>query len=304
MINPVFRRELRTNLRSWRSFAVVSLYVFLLCLFAGLTLLAIYGGAYNYGFNPREAIKMYAVLSGFQVGFIMIIIPSITCSTISGERERQTLDLILVTKMSTFSIIFGKILSSGSMVVLLILSSLPVYGVVMYYGGVNILQLLGMFGFSLATAIMVGCLSIWYSSVFKKTIASLSMTFITLGFLGIGFYIILQLVNTILVNFNGEGFSIWIWYIIFITNPLFGFVSLIDYQLGSSFINDMLYSLSWSHSTSNNVEYIFPVWISNLIFNIVISLILILFSAKIINPVRKKWKKVKPVKEDSYATAE
>ncbi len=290
MINPVFRRELRTNLRTWRSFAVISIYVLILSIFAGLTLLSVYGNSYSFGFNPRDAIRIYAILAGFQIGIITLIIPSLTSGTISGERERQTLDLLLVTKMSTVTIIIGKLLSSVSMVILLMLASLPVFGIVLYYGGVNILQMMGMFGFSLVVAIMVGSLSIFYSAVFKKTVASLVLTFITLGFIGLGLFVIMSLVHSVMWSFFGTGIPVWLWYATFAINPYFSFISLMDMQLGSNYINGMLYSLV---DYALGQEAFFPVWIVNLIFNILFSLLILWLSSVIINPVKGKRKKRK-----------
>ncbi len=286
MINPVFRRELRTNLRTWRSFAVISIYVLVLGIFAGLTLLSVYGNSFSYGFNPLEAVKIYAILACFQIGIITLIIPSLTSGTISGERERQTLDLILVTKMSTTTIIIGKLLSSVSMVILLMLASLPVFGIVLYYGGVNILQMLGMFGYSLIIAVMVGSLSIFYSAVFKKTVASLVLTFVTLGVLGLGLFVAMGLIHSVMMSFFDGGFPLWVWYATFAINPYFSFISLLDMQLGSNYVNGMLYSLSTNYYSSSQ-ETLFPVWIVNLIFNILFSLLILWLSSIIINPVKK-----------------
>ncbi len=63
--------------------------------------------------------------------------------SIAGERERQTLDMLLATKMKPWSIVLGKLESSLSSVLMLAVSSLPVLSIVFIFGGVGILELVG-----------------------------------------------------------------------------------------------------------------------------------------------------------------
>ena len=49
-----------------------------------------------------------------------------TSASIAGERERQTLDLLLVTNTGSFRIIAGKVMESFAVLALLILCGLPV----------------------------------------------------------------------------------------------------------------------------------------------------------------------------------
>ena len=67
----------------------------------------------------------------------MFIVPAVTASSISGERERQTLDLMLTTRMSAGQIVGGKLLSALSTLLLLILSSFPAVAMVFVYGGIT-----------------------------------------------------------------------------------------------------------------------------------------------------------------------
>ena len=74
----------------------------------------IYGtmfNSYDFSFDPANMGGMYVVLCAMQMGLMLLSAPAMTAGTISGERERQTLDLLLMTKMSSLSIVIGKLLS-------------------------------------------------------------------------------------------------------------------------------------------------------------------------------------------------
>ena len=97
-INPVLQKDLKTKLRGWRAPVLITCYIILLA----LLLLVIFAGngmlnPYNvYGYNPRLAVDTYNILIVFQFALLFIAVPAITATSISGERERQTLDLMLV----------------------------------------------------------------------------------------------------------------------------------------------------------------------------------------------------------------
>ncbi len=76
MLNPILRREARTSLRSWKIFLVICLYVGFI---AGVSYLflkvSMWSSVYS-GFDPKSVIALYALLSGFQFGAILIITPA------------------------------------------------------------------------------------------------------------------------------------------------------------------------------------------------------------------------------------
>lgn len=57
-------------------------------------------------------MELYEFVTSMEFILLMFIVPAVTASAISGERERQTLDLMLTTRMSAGQIVTGKLLSS------------------------------------------------------------------------------------------------------------------------------------------------------------------------------------------------
>src|SRR5438132_3391305 len=79
------------------------------------------GSPANYG----QALFLSLVI--FQMVLLAFITPALTAGAISSERERQTIDLLFVTKLPSFSILWGKLLASMSFVLLLLLLSVPIF---------------------------------------------------------------------------------------------------------------------------------------------------------------------------------
>ena len=86
-------------------------------------------------------LDLYLFIAGIEFLLLMFIMPAITSSSISGERERQTLDLMLTTMMTPGQIVLGKLFSAFQTMALLIVSSLPIISMVFVYGGVSLKDL-------------------------------------------------------------------------------------------------------------------------------------------------------------------
>ena len=286
MLNPIVRREAQTSLRSWRIFAVITFYVLFVALIAWIYIESVIASSFYSGFNPQDIVYLYALLSGLQFGLILITVPALTAGSISGERERQTLDLLLLTKMKPFAIVCGKLLSSIGMAMLLIVATMPVYAVLFYYGGVSVVSILTMTLFVLITAFLVGSFSIFLSTVYKKTMISMVVVYLILGFLIFGTFTAYIAYVQMYLYYTGSGVNT-ISYVPYVygflsANPGAGFFSAIDAQLGTNMFNDLIL-LSWY----NNERLPVPMWIVNPIVSIILGLVFLKLAAWKINPMRK-----------------
>ena len=288
MMNPVLRRETKTTLRNWKMFAVITVYVAVVTIGA---MLYIYGSmfrSYDYSFDPQSMIGMYIVLCSMQMGLMLLAAPALTAGCISGERERQTLDLLLMTKMSSFSIIMGKLTSSMSTLILLMVSTLPVFAIAFYFGGVSLLSLFGMMLYIVLTACMAASISIFFSCIFKKTMVSMVIVYLLIG--GIfcfGTLIIALLLNSLSWNIYQSIANIVPQMLILSANPGVGFFSVIQEQMGNDFIGSIFYQSS--NKYSDTITFLLNhYWIVNVIFDVIVICIFVSLSVYFINPVRKK----------------
>ena len=284
IINPIVRREAQTSLRSWRMFAVITFYVLFIAAVAWLYIESSISGSYYSGFNPQDIVYLYAILSGMQLGLILITVPSLTAGSISGERERQTLDLLLLTKMSPFSIVFGKLLSSIGMALLMIVSTLPIYAVLFYYGGVSVIHIITMTMFMIVTAFLVGSFAIFLSTIYKRTMISMVVVYLILGFLIFGTFITYTIYTQMYLYYHSYTTVSYVPYIyaFLSANPGAGFFSVVDAQLGTTLFSEMT-MLSWY----NNERLPVPMWAVNSTVSILLGIGFLKLAAWKINPMRK-----------------
>ncbi len=172
--NPIVSKEYRSRMRTWRSPLAMTVYILLLgglgwAVFSSLAAAAqsgFSGQSANYG----QQLFLWLIL--FQVLLLTFIVPALTAGAISGERERQTIDLLFVTRIPTFSIIWGKLLASMSFVMVLLLLSVPIFSLVFLFGGIELDQVLTAFLVSAITALTLGVLGILFSTVTRRTLPS------------------------------------------------------------------------------------------------------------------------------------
>ena len=173
--NPIVAKEYRSRMRTWRSPLTITLHVLLLGA-VGWAVFSVIAGTMNNlgsGFSPSAmGITVFMFLVLFQVALLAFITPALTAGAISGERERQTIDLLFVTPLAPFSIIWGKLLASMSFVVLLLTLSVPIFSLVFLFGGIELDQVVAAFALTGVTAMTLGFLGVALSTIFRRTLAA------------------------------------------------------------------------------------------------------------------------------------
>ena len=136
-INPVYGKELKMKVRSVK----FALTIFLFNMMLGIVAITGFEVMFNMHLNPyvdySGAAKVFYILVSMEILTVMFLIPSFTAGSIAGEREKQTLDILLTTTLTPGEIIMGKLMSSISMVFLLVVSSLPIISIVFTIGGIG-----------------------------------------------------------------------------------------------------------------------------------------------------------------------
>ncbi|WP_304509262.1 ABC transporter permease [Anaerotignum sp.] len=301
MMNPVLRRETITSLRGWKNYAVLTFYLFMMTLGAFIFFYSSAYESYRFTFDPQSVVYLYVVLGSIQMALIVLSVPALTAGSISGERERQTLDLLLVTKLSPFSIVIGKLLSSMAFVLLLIVSTLPVFSIVFYFGSVGIGSVLTLVCFTLTTAYMLGGISVFFSCIYKKTVVSIMLVYIFTGILCFGTLILVVLPMAVR---GGNQVSNTVTLFKLIPNPGVAFFSLIDGQIGSNIIKDVFFEYTQPSKNSFIQWGAEHLWILHIIFQLVVGSVFIALAAGSINPVREHKQKNKRAKTNGKGKSE
>ena len=172
--NPVVRKELRGRMRGRRAFVVLTLYLLMLSCMTSLIYLA-YASAAQQPYGPDSYLIgkiVFGGVLGVQVMLVIFITPAFTAGTISGERERQTYDLLRTTLLSARALVTGKLVSALSYVVLLILAAIPLESMAFLLGGVELEEIVVSQLILLVTALSVGAVSTYFSSRMKSTLSA------------------------------------------------------------------------------------------------------------------------------------
>ena len=197
-INPLLAKELRIRMRNWRTFGMVSLYLLGLGGFAVLFFITnSYMLAGGYSSLSEIGRNMFTFLSVAQFILVIFLVPALAGNAISGEKERQTIDLLTCTQLTPFRIVTGKLASALSAVILFIFASLPLYGFVFLLGGVSPLEVLTLFVVILTVALLAGCWSLMFSALFRRTVAAIVASYALILFLLGGSSIIFTLLTAI-----------------------------------------------------------------------------------------------------------
>jgi ABC-type transport system involved in multi-copper enzyme maturation permease subunit len=190
--NPIVAKEYRSRMRTWRSPLAMMVYIVLVAGLGYLMFSSMAGSTNGLGAQaPNYGQQLFKYLVVFQMILITFIAPALTAGAISSERERQTIDLLFVTRIAPFSIIWGKLLASMSFVVLLLLLSVPIFSLVFLFGGVELDQVLYCFFITLVAALTLGLIGIACSTLLRRTLAATVASYvlafvIVFGTLGYG----------------------------------------------------------------------------------------------------------------------
>lgn len=180
-LNAVLGKELAIRMRGWRAFSIITAYLALLAT-VSLLLLSSNNTPQNYSDAATLGRNLFYLLAGFQMGLIVLVTPASTADAISGERQRQTLDLLLVTRLSSLSIVLGKLVAGLAFDVLLILCSLPLFSLVFLFGGVSPDQFVSVFIVFLTTTLLLGAMSLFISTLMRRSGAAVVVSLLcTLG---------------------------------------------------------------------------------------------------------------------------
>ena len=184
MLNPILAFSATRRMRSFRTMLIVIAYVSALLLLALAFLSPFMQDTLTLG-TMRRGPLCYLMLVAAQFGLLILIAPAMTSASVAGERERQTLDLLLVTNTGSFRIVIGKTLESFAVIALLIVSGLPVMSLCLLTGGVNAGQILVGTLFLLAVAFACVSVGVFCSSLFRSTVLSAVMSYLMILAIGL-----------------------------------------------------------------------------------------------------------------------
>lgn len=302
-MNPVYKREITVSSRSFRLALILVLFNSILAL---VVLLNMYSVVEQVKMTAEiqysSFINIYVFVAVVEFVMLMFIMPALTAASVSGERERQTLDLLLTTTMKPWEIIWGKLMASFGTMFLMVMSSFPLLSVSFVYGGVTASDILILFLCYLAVALLCGSMGICFSSIFKRSTIATVVSYGVLVMIAAGTYAInifalsiarLNVVNTYASSVSGiaDQANSGSFLYLLLLNPVATFYVMINTQAGDNQVLKSLNNWFGPHPQNGIMDH----WVVLSIFiQFLLAAIFLLIAVKAISPSNgKRMKNIK-----------
>ena len=294
-INPIYLKEIKIGVRNRRSVIILLLYNGLLALFGLFFFYVTFdaGSRYTGRINYSEILYIYAVIIAVEFALVLFTVPGLTAGAISGEREKQTLDILLTTTLSPIQIIVGKLASSISTIILLAISSLPILALVFSIGGITIFDFMKFMLLIIVTAIFFGSIGIFFSTLYKRTTPATVSSYGAILVLVVGTFVVLLAVKVIAelgvsnqVIEDGIYYytDIGNWVLLLLLNPAVTCYSMLQEQIGRG------YELGQFIGQFGIVpDFIVNNWfIISIVLQLLLSIVFVIMAAWLLDPQRKR----------------
>jgi len=197
--NPVYQREMTVRARSFRMPLIIMIFNGILAVVALLNIFsAVAQVRVSASIQYSSFLQLYGFVATLEFLLLMFIMPALTSGSISGERERQTLELLFTTRMRPKDIVVGKLLSAISQLLVLVVSSFPVLLLTFVYGSVDFMDLGLLFICFVVVAFFCGGIGIFFSALMRRSTFSNVCTYGCLLLVVVGTYMI----NLFLLNMS------------------------------------------------------------------------------------------------------
>ena len=122
--------------------------------------------------------ELFVVVVALGFGGIYLFMPAITCSVISQEKERASLQLLFLTRLGPWALVFEKLLGRVIPMLGFLLLSLPLLGFAYTLGGVSQKTLWTAVWLLVLAVIQMGTLALACSAFFRTTVGSFAASYV------------------------------------------------------------------------------------------------------------------------------
>lgn len=176
-IGPVFSREAAVAPRRARHYIMRTVYAILLLLLicTAWMILTKTQQIQNVGDMARFGMVLFQILAPLQLALILFLSAIQAASNIAVEKDRQTLTLLLMSRLSNSELVLGKLLASLLNIGVMLIASLPIFMLVVLFGGTSFEQVGWTFAVTAATAMAAGSLGATIALWREKTFQTLAL---------------------------------------------------------------------------------------------------------------------------------
>jgi ABC-type transport system involved in multi-copper enzyme maturation permease subunit len=295
-VNPILKKDLKITSRSVKLCLELLAYegiLALIFLIAISTMSSAYINYGEYGNRYSDFVSLFPTLSIAQIVMVGLIVPIMTASSISGERERQTFDIMLTTSMTPFAIILGKVTSAVARVMLFVIASVPIMSLSFILGGMEWISLLYFLVAICIYAFFAGSIGILCSALCRKSLSSIILAYAeNVAVYGLTFLpcLLKALTYQYSAYSSNSSFSLGITPLFLLLNPVVFFEEFYVWLITGSF-EDSLMNSEFQDFTGGAVSWLMTGsrWmIASGIMILLLTLGFMLLAARRINPLKGK----------------
>jgi ABC-type transport system involved in multi-copper enzyme maturation permease subunit len=122
----------------------------------------------------------FQILAQLQLAVAMPFSALLVASAVALEKDRKTLDLLLMTNLSNSELVLGKLLASMLSVVVIVVAAFPLLAIISLLGGISPGQIFRVQAVTLASALVAASLGSTVALWREKTFQALAMTALVL----------------------------------------------------------------------------------------------------------------------------
>lgn len=272
-VNPILVKEMRERFRSKKTVWILAVYLLVM-------------GGIPLGFLLMDPVRagalgenrnLFLVSASIHYAMVCFVAPALTAGAISGERERQTLHILLTTQLSPATIVLSKLIASLAFSSLLLVASMPLYSIVMLYGSVSPEQMAQLFVFLGVNVLFLGTLGLFCSTWIKRTSVSTITAYGISFFFVVGTGLLFYFIGQFLQQAHPEQYveaSVW---------------NLPELQLLAG-INPVIVLFGILGESIADVDQLsFSPWLFFSCFYLGLAGLLVWWSAYWLTPVKRKW---------------
>jgi ABC-type transport system involved in multi-copper enzyme maturation permease subunit len=296
-LNPIIVKEMRSRMRGARPYIVLS--AFLAVMIATGAVIYIWATApARFGASVLSAQVGQALFSGLslvEVALIVFLAPAMTSATISGEREQLTYEMLMATPLRPSQLLWGKLIAALGYIFLLIVAAIPMFSVVLLFGGVELIDVLKALAILLASTVMFGSIGVFCSALERRTARATLLSYIIILLLIAGTFAASRIWALSQTNMDqvAQAQPEWLY-----LNPLSAMVSIHEPPTGTVFGTStglIESSLIGSFLTNGIIYYgpdgvvMLPIYRATFVFYALLIVVMLWIGAHLVRP-RRRWR--------------
>ena len=204
-IGPVFTREAIVAPRRTRHFLTRGIYAtaLLLLIFTAWLVLTGTQRIVNVGDMARFGAVLFQVLAPLQLALMLFLAAIQSASNVSVEKDRETLILLLMSRLTNSELVLGKLFASLLSLGVMLLTSLPIFMLIVLFGGTSFAQVGWTYSVTTAAVLAAGSLGCTIAFWREKTFQALALVALLIVF-WIGLFEGVAIVPIEIAGFTGE----------------------------------------------------------------------------------------------------